>query len=401
MKGNIDLKPYSADVVVSPATFSGEHKDQDRARFSEPGQMAFLCDGVTSSPNSTEAAELGTSLGPILFKDTNSHRLDILCDLLKTRRQECQQSEPIILSEDMPEAMQQMLGEAVRKKRKTAFQTTLVAAKFISNSKHVLTQILRCGDSAFFACLSDGELLRSSLSFVEEPQTENNHSGRAESRPTASKEMRFGPGDEILVRVYGPLTAHRSLAVKAGIRSKHRQNWLVCSPADSCHCEDEANGSNPGESRVLLLKSADRLLVPKFLYGAQLTCKGLQLRVLRYSSTIRRVSENDSFGPVTSFGNHGSATNVLPDHFDCGAYDFFQDRFPLGTHFVLCSDGFYSSFEKWPELWTWLQKNAADLQEKAKRQQVLENLHRQLHARGGDDDISFVWVKPNDSRKGG
>jgi len=115
------------------------------------------------------------------------------------------------------------------------------------------------------------------------------------------------------------------------------------------------------------------------------SCCSLQLRPLPSCAAV---------ASINSFGNHGSATMVLPDHFYCGYYDSYQDTFPTGSEFILCSDGFYGCFPDWHQLWTWLAENAHKLNHKEKRKAILRELHTQLHNKNGDDDISFVWVRP-------
>jgi hypothetical protein len=392
-------RPYTAMTVVSAMMLGGESKDQDRARWFEPGLTACVADGVTSSFNATEAAELVVSLCPVLFGGEAGHRLDLASALLMARRQECQNSEPTVAATDMPETMRQMLCDIVRSNRETAFQTTLVAAQFACECKDVVARVLRCGDSAFFACLPDGDLLTSSLSATPGPQQGGAPDRKIPALSTA-KPMSFGPGDEILVHVEGRLSRYMTLAEKAGVRPKHVHNWLVCSPVHSSPRDDKPRRHSRAGPQALMLGPADRLLVPRFLYGTLLTSRGQLYQVLRYSSTIRLILSSEAPRPATGLGRHGSATAVLPDHYYCGAYQWSQDRFPRGTHFILCSDGFYSGFSDWPELWAWLQENAADLRDDAGRQRVLEQLHRQLHAKGGDDDISFVWVQPNHTQNG-
>lgn len=158
---------------------------------------------------------------------------------------------------------------------------------------------------------------------------------------------------------------------------------------------DKARTENLLELQVLSLKPTDRLLVPTYLYGTQLTCQGRQYRVLRYSSAIRPILATESLASIVSFNKHGSSTMVLPDHFYCDCFDSFQDSFPLQTHFILCSDGFYSCFSDWQQLWIWLQENATGLNDNNQREAILEQLHANLHAKSSDDDISFVWVQPN------
>jgi serine/threonine protein phosphatase PrpC len=168
---------------------------------------------------------------------------------------------------------------------------------------------------------------------------------------------------------------------------------------DSCHNSNGEDNQSLSELNVLSLKHGDRLLVPQYLYGRQLKSEGLQYRILRYSSTIRPVFSGNSVASTSSFDEHGSVTMVLPDHFYCGNFDCFKDRFPAGTNFILCSDGFYGSFSDWQQLWAWLQENAKGLVEDNKRKAILEQLHVTLNAKGGDDDISFIWVQPRQSKK--
>ena len=100
---------------------------------------------------------------------------------------------------------------------------------------------------------------------------------------------------------------------------------------------------------------------------------------------------------MTHIAQYGSTTMVLPDHFYCGYYDYFQDRFPLGTHFILASDGFYSAFSDSKDLWNWLQDNKQLLADKTKSREILEQLHSTLSVKTSDDDISFVWAYPHDT----
>ena len=68
--------PYTGVVAVSPAVFVDEEKNQDRARFFGPDQVACVCDGVTTSPRAAEAAfaemlgHLKTSLAGERFRNS-------------------------------------------------------------------------------------------------------------------------------------------------------------------------------------------------------------------------------------------------------------------------------------------------------------------------------------------
>lgn len=64
-------------------------------------------------------------------------------------------------------------------------------------------------------------------------------------------------------------------------------------------------------------------------------------------------------------------------------------------------DGFYGAFSNWPDLYEWLREHAAALNSTGVREAILEQLHKRLNAKKGDDDISFIWVRPRDVNLGG
>ena len=387
-------RAYKAVTVVSPMMLGDETKDQDRARWYEPGQIACVCDGVTSSPDAAQAAELISSLIPVVFNGSIHEKLAMQCELLMALRQEAMENGVIFLPGNIPPAMQDMLLKVVQEKKANSFQTTMVAARFISDEKMVLADVIIFGDSAFFAFSPEGQLLTSSLTFPYDSQNHENYSPVQSSPSSITKKISFGPGDEILVRIEGHLSDSLHLAELAGIRTEHTHNWLVCTAVDSCCGEGQDLDENLSDLQALSLKVGDRLLVPKYLYGTQLTSKDQQYRTLRYSSTLRPILSKESSSSINCFNTNGPTTKVLPDHFYRGCFDSFQDRFPPQSHFILCSDGFYGGFSHWQQVWTWLQENAAGLNDKNEREAILKKLHHDLHVRSGDDDISFVWVQP-------
>jgi len=320
----------------------------------------------------------------------------MLCDLLMAHRHECQQNN-IVFSKDTPKVMRDMLAKVVQEKRAMSFQTTIIAAQFISSIKGITANIIKCGDSAFFSCSPEGELLTSSLAVSTNGQSLDEPIEEKQLYSFESKRIAFGPEDEILVRVESRLSQCQSIAEKSGIENKHWENWLVCAPVDACKAGNPNRHATLSERRSLILKPSDLLLVPRFLYGTQLTSQGQRYQVIRYSSTIRPVISTKTPTVTNSFNDHNPTTMVLPDHFYRGCYDLFQDQFPPQTHFVLCSDGFYGSFPGWQQLWTWLQENADRLRNDEEREAILQELHADLHARGSDDDISFIWVRPKNS----
>jgi serine/threonine protein phosphatase PrpC len=384
---------YTAQTIVSPMMLGDDKKDQDRARWHEPCQVAGVFDGVSSSPNSAEAAELAVRLLPALFVHDPHDRFAILCDLLMANRQECMEDDEVDLPDNMPPAMRDMISKVVRQKRAESYQTTMVAARITTDEHTVTVDVMKCGDSALFGFSEDGQLLTSSLEF---PLRSSKHrvSLCTDVVPVfMSKRIAFGPGDEIFVRIEGRLSKYSSLADLAGIDAEYRKNWFVCTPVDNCRDDKETLSENLSELKILSLEPGDQLLVPRYLHGTLMTSEGRRYLLLRYSSAIRTVS----IAPAEDgFNNKGAATMVLPDHYYCGGFDLFRDRFPLRTNFILCSDGFYSSFSSWEQLWSWLQSNASGLADDKERDGILERLHHQLHARVGDDDISFIWVRPRE-----
>jgi len=387
---------YEGLIIQSPIVFGGDKKDQDRARWSEPCQIACVCDGVSSSPYAAEAAGLASSCAPFIFNGTIQDRLEMLCEFLMTLRKDCQENKEVIYPENTPVSMQQILYEIIMRKRSIAYQTTMVAAKIACNYKGVDAHIIKFGDSAVFACSPSGDLLSSSLSFPSKPYNSVDASDGKTFNLYELNSKNFGPGDDILVKVEGSLSQYHSLAIRAGIKPEKTHNWTVCVPVDSCNNNEYKQ--NLSELQVLSLTPQDRLLVPTFLYGTNLTSQGQKYRLLRYSSAIRYIPVVESFSHVDSFGNHSPTTKVLPDHFYSGDFDLYQDRFPHGTNFILCSDGFYNSFPNWQQLWEWIQPNATNLKDDNKKESILEKLHMQLNSKKGDDDISFIWIKPKLSK---
>ncbi len=374
--------PYQGITIVSPMRFGEEQKDQDRARFFGPGQVACVCDGVTTSPHSTEAAELVTSLTPGLFQGDVHERLAMACDLLVAERRQFQTTSPSAPAH-MSEAMQTMLRQVLQQKQATSYQTTMIAVRVRADTKRVMVDVLRCGDSAFFAFSADGELLSSSMARALGQSERLNH-------PFIAKTFNFGPGKQILVRIEGRLDVDENLAGNCGIHEKHRRNWVVCTPV---YASSKVGTKDLG-SHAFVVRPDDRLLVPRYLYGQQLESQGEQYRCLDYSSTIRIVPTSLAAVPADGIEHRGSTTTVLPDHFYSGQFDSVEDRFPRGTHFVLCSDGFYSAFATASKLWAWLQANRSVFGKPREQEPKLVELHAQLHEKSGDDDMSFVWMHP-------
>jgi hypothetical protein len=278
---------YSAITVVSPSILGEGKKDQDRTRWYGSCQVGCVCDGVTASPYSEVSAELVIQYAPNLFHNKREDNLRMLCDLLMTHRKEYQQSEIII--DDNPTLMQEMLKQIIMEKRATSFQTTIIAVNINSSEKRVTTDTIKCGDSAFFAFSAVGELLSSSLI-----NASDNHQLNCNNDKNASsfKRTRFGPGNQILVRVDGLLSNYKNLGQRMQKQSRdiNLENWIVCTPIEICNKErlpiDEKSKQLPG----LILTHQCRLLVPRYLYGTKILSKGTQYYVLDYSSSIKILS---------------------------------------------------------------------------------------------------------------
>lgn len=381
--------PYTGVVAISPAVFVDEEKNQDRARFFGPGQVACLCDGVTTSPHAEKAAEIITSLAPALFQGNTCERLRMACDQLMNERAQFRGIRPS-LAKDMPEGMQAMVIQALRQNQANSFQTTMVAVRVRADTTRVTVDLLRCGDSAFFAFSDDGELLKSSLS--QPSGCQNDHRILSHSH-----RRMFGPGRQILVRVEGSLSDHQDLAHNSGIDAKYLRNWLVCTPID---VGPDSEKNRPADAQGLMITAETRLLVPRYLHGHQLESKGREYRGLDYSSTIRILPNSPPTVPADSVERHGSATAVLPDHVYGGHFESVEDQFPVDTQFVLCSDGVYGAFATTSELWTWIQANRNALHAGQELSSLFTELHERLRERSGDDDMSLVWMYPAPATSG-
>ncbi|NLX15203.1 MAG: hypothetical protein GXY44_16365 [Phycisphaerales bacterium] len=369
-------EPFEALTVVSPMCMGDEEKNQDRAYWFAPGAVAALCDGVTTSPLAAEAAELVSKSIPILFQGPVGERLRVLCDLLSARRMEAMRSD-ITPPKNAPPGLQEMLQEVAREKMARALQTTLVALSLTAGDELILADLVLCGGSAFFAFSPQQGLLTSSLG------------GNPEETSSAEKSRRipFGPGDELLAKVVADGTRYPKLMRRNGIGKPDQ--WLLCKPLDRC-------GSNKSKGG-LWLETDDLLLVPKYLAGTSQDPLLQGYRRFPFSKMIRVASDRRPLRPSISFNDRGAVTAVLPDHFYTGHWTHSQDRFPVDTHFVLASDGFYSCFENPDGLWQWLQSHEAALHQAKERQDLLARLHKQLHTKSSDDDISFIWICPRPS----
>lgn len=106
-------------------------------------------------------------------------------------------------------------------------------------------------------------------------------------------------------------------------------------------------------------------------------------------------------GSLDPFKHGSPITRVLPDSYGGDeAHVLFEFReYPRDTHLLLCSDGLYDGFANFREIYDWLNEHRPELGSVESRAECLSELHRRLNGRKGDDDISFIWLRPPDAQE--
>jgi serine/threonine protein phosphatase PrpC len=153
---------------VSPGKQEDEIKNQDSAAFyvEENIYTAILCDGVSTSFGSREAAEYIVSSGTKIFTEDGLHKItQDLCDM-----REKLLTQKIKLGSDQ-KSLFKAFCDILREKRKTSYQSTLVAVQWIRLEKTLKLRWLSCGDSGFFVFSSTGKLLLNNLGLQNENST--------------------------------------------------------------------------------------------------------------------------------------------------------------------------------------------------------------------------------------
>ena len=383
---------FEALTVVSPLVEDGEEKNQDRARWFPDVAVATVCDGTSSSPRSAEAAELVTELSPMLFGGNAEECLRGICRLLTLHRAAAQR-EPLKLAPGRPPAMLDMMAELARKQMASSYQTTLVSASFTVVGDQLSAEIVRCGDSALFAYSPSGELLLSSPPINAANEHENHDS-------PANEDTTLGPGDELLVKVLGPLADYPDIASRSSVQARFMSRWLVCAPLDTCGRGNAARRSRC-DAAPLVLRPGTMLLAPRYHLERGTNTQDAVYRRLRFAAAIRAVQPDAPIHEAREvvFGAKSNLTAVLPEHVLRGRWVHRTETVPADTRFILASDGFYGAFDSPGELWQWLVRNRSRLSDYGSREQALEELHDRLRGRDGDDDISFIWVSPTGGRR--
>lgn len=376
---------FDALVVVSPAGTGDERKDQDRAIWFGDAGIAALCDGLTSSPYATQAAEAATQHCQRLFYGSLADGLRVLADELVDRRTKAPAPS---LPADASDIMRDRLREQAQQRMQRAFQTTLVASRMAISDSDVEVDGVRVGDSSFFAFASDGEVLGMS----PEPL-------RRDDAPLLglSGRVKVRPGDQLLVDVLGCASELPLLVPLAESDPAKLDRWLVCFVAE-CGVSNGDDGRSCCEGgAVWHLAPGDVLLVPKYLVGKHKSKRSAVGLPLRLNRRMRTVAPQSASGCRSSFAPAGSVTAALPEAVAAGEWTTFRCRVPHDSHIVLASDGFTSCFSDPASLWGWLSDNNDRLRDPATRAEALQGLHERLELTHGDDDVSFVWIFPLES----
>jgi serine/threonine protein phosphatase PrpC/cob(I)alamin adenosyltransferase len=92
---------------------------------------------------------------------------------------------------------------------------------------------------------------------------------------------------------------------------------------------------------------------------------------------------------------HGAATLVLPDSYQETQFTVEEGKsYPSDSCVLLCSDGFYDTFDTFAELFEWVRENYAALTNPEQKNVLMAALHEKLGSKKGDDDISIVLDWP-------
>lgn len=379
-KGKPMTHLHTVIQVVSPSRFGGETKNQDRCLFDVETHTACVCDGTTASPYAAQAAKYVSQCVPILL-DNPKPNLEIIADYLVARRNMVMKK-GIKAHESVPVSIRNSVQDAAKRSLAQSFQTTLVAAGFERQQTCIVTRVLSCGDSGFWAFSPSGEQL---LTNLQDTQTKSNP-GQHQDFNT----IHYYPGCELLVKLKGTLRDFPTFVKNSEQRCPDK--WYVCEVI--CPYGSQGATHDVKQGPRLCLKAGELLLAPKYLVSTPKDLEHPEFRRLHYSRFVCPVA---SLGAVHSNMHHdllSNITTVLPDHYYTGQWTWFDERFPIGTHFLLCSDGFYRAFSDPAHMWTWLKTNEDDLRKKHTKHMLISRLHDQLNQTCGDDDISLIWMIP-------
>ena len=367
-------------LTVSPSMFGGEAKNQDRASFDPRTQTACVCDGITSSPYAAKAAKIVAKAAPVIMDDPEVH-VQTAADILNHHR-DIALTCPVQVSASVPIAIRTLVQESARSTMKTSYQTTMVALRCKTEDSYTDAAMIACGDSGLFAFMPNGRLLFTNL--AERPKE------RECSTSNGHKTLSFRPGRELLVKSKGSLADYPVLAQCLKILTP--QNWLLCQ-ALSLIEKTERPTMRHGDLVVDLLTD-EWIAVPRYLFNPIKTGCHSRMGSVVCSRFVRRVCDPITDYAELTFDLRGNTTAALPDAYAANQYRIYYERFPHDTHYLLCSDGFYRCFSTPIQMWQWLMNYRHQLTVRKHKKMLLNDLHRRLDQRCGDDDISFVWLIP-------
>lgn len=382
----------TAMVVMSPMRDGDDTKNQDRASWHLPANVAALCDGATSSPHAARAAEIVTELAPMIFMGVISERLKAVADLLLLQRFHAQR-EGVAIPVTMTRGVGLLVRDAIKTRLTSSFQTTLVTVALTPTDDTWAAEVVCCGDSAFFAFEPTSGLMLSCISGGFGPACESMAMDGPMCDILDEPGMRFGPGDGIMARVLGSAaSACFESRLPSAVKEK-AGDWLVCAPVELAKKAATRSLRNSAGIVPLCFGVGDLLLVPRYLAGTPLCFNDAEYRLIPFSRRLRILTQAGSTTQETGIlPKRGNVTYVLPDHIRTGQWTYNHEVFPRDTHFVLASDGFYGCFRDPHQMWAWLQDNREALKYPESRERMCESLHAGLRSAGGDDDVSFVWI---------
>ena len=170
------LPKYEALFLSSPASGEDGVKDQDRTAWDPQRLIACVCDGLTTTPYSTNAAEhLCLRLSEIMAGPQHSilPAMHTVCgELLEMRAQSI--NKPLLFDDAVPPVLHEMLRDVAMRDRQISFQSTAALLRITEtpDSEHV-ARAFWCGDTGIFVFRHDGKLAWSNLELAADGKVEH------------------------------------------------------------------------------------------------------------------------------------------------------------------------------------------------------------------------------------
>jgi len=336
-------------------------KDQDDVRWQPTEFAAAIADGVTASPKSKDAARVATALASVILRQCDVRTgINVLRDLLFCERRLFRE----VVRKAQPWADNPLLAEVVDQQLDESHQCTLSAVQLSAEDNLLCVKLLQCGDSPILAFDGQGRLLMS-LGYTGVQEM---------SLPDGETSYRFASVRDRKIR--------NQVLKRAGLQAKDAADWYVWSATNVAQLKT----SNAARDR----SSDQYVVVPRWLRS-----DGQRPRTLIQSPLVRWVDVETKAAQWCRLPHNGCATLVLPDDADSAAFSHHVLHLPTDTSLVLATDGLIDAFDSAPDLYQWLTRHRAAWHNPSARSQLLSQLHRKLRDRGGDDDISFIWLHPD------